>query len=73
MKKNKIADMQGEGEVDSVWTWLIQYWSVLANNPCYIEGILIDTTELEGLLEEEGEFEGLLEEEGELEGEVGIG
>lgn len=63
VRKNKLAS-GAEGNVcDSVWSWVIKYWSVLALNPVFVEGMIVVTTELEGLL---------IEEKG-LEGEVGIG
>lgn len=49
MKKNKIASGV-EDTHDASWDWLIKYWSLLAHNPCTLEGLLIETTPLEGSL-----------------------
>ena len=56
MRKNKIA--VGSMDIhDSGWSWLIKYLSILARNPCYLEGMLTATTELEGMLQEATELE----------------
>jgi len=59
MKKNKIA-RSPDYESDHGWSWIANYWDILARNPCILEGVIITTTELGGVIETQEELEGLV-------------
>lgn len=69
MKRNKISSGL-EDEEDIGWSWIIRVWQIVAENPAYLVGLIVETELLQGVIIETEKIEGVIIESQEVEGKI---
>jgi len=70
VRSNKLAGWHSD---DFGWRWVIEAWTVLFQNVCFIEGMVHESQSIAGIVHESQSIEGTVDDSQDVAGKIGCG